>query len=161
MRWYLFLAMATLVLSIAPFLLVQAFAHTDTFPNRDCGHGLMRFYNLPEIQHFPNKVQVVVCANDNTDYDISFLSLTAPDGNIYNADLSKHTTHLPPNTCHAFIAPDDFPGLPWEPGTYQVYLSVGTGDFVLTTLVVPESPIGLIALVGASLGSLGLYAKVK
>ena len=166
MRYYLVVAMAILVLSVVPFFLMRADAHMSTFPNDcvyHCHPGEFDTFNTPEVQQIGNAVYNNVCAG-NVPVDIKSMTITDPVGNAFSAINADHPSSLTANTCHKWKAAEDYPGLDiHSPGTYTVSFNAGTAgsDFVMTFNVVPESPIGSIAMVIASLSALGTFVYFR
>src|SRR5437867_208392 len=166
MKYYLMFAMAILVLSVVPFLSIRAYAHMSTFPNNcvyHCHPGEFGNFNTPEVQQIGNAIYNNICVG-NGPIPIRSMTIIDPSGNSFSAINADHPSTLAANTCHKWKAAEDYPGLDiHQPGTYTVLFNAGTAgsDFVMTFNVVPESPIGSIAMISASLSALGTFVYFR
>lgn len=180
MKNILFLAGGLLFLCIFFTHLPSAAAHSDLIPS---GGGVPfpgTITATPSITPLNSQVKITHCAPDDSDVQIvvtpglgfPFLDLppvlTSPSGSTFIDSAHTFPMTIPAGMCHETLVPKDFGGLSGinEAGQWAYRSDVEVGDFGTFTmvtffdtsfLVLPESPIGAISLIGASMTVLGMF----
>lgn len=108
---------------------------------------------------------VLLCAGDAPIVVIS-AALVGPDSGV-DATISAVTPLvIAPDSCNEWDVPGDFGTTLENPGSHAVLIGQESGptffaDFAVSFMVIPESPIGIAALMGASLAALGAFVGIK
>lgn len=143
--------------------MTPAEGHMTTFPNPNPG--------VVSISASPNPVlfgplSLTLCSG-NVPLAISGAGIfPLPLGaTFFSHNPAEHPSSWDANRCHTWISPDDFAGFIPEPGHYSFVVDTPDDsefiEFDVSFLVVPESPIGLIAIIGSSLGVLAVFLRIK
>jgi hypothetical protein len=105
-----------------------------------------------------------LCAGD-TALDVTFVGLFDPTDTL--VATSAILPSIAANTCASWSVPGDFdPAVVLTAGSWFVAVDTAQGgpiftDFEVTFFVLPESPVGVVAILGSSLAALGAFAGIR
>jgi len=151
------MAICTIIamLVLAPLVPLASYASKNvhvSIPKGSSNYGYSGPYFSPEIANIT--VGDVVTWTNN---DLALHTVTSGDGNTATPDgvFDSNLTLAPGKTfSYTFNNPGTYPYFdhvhPWMHGT-----------IVVTMFVLPESPVGLVALIASSLGALGAFTYIK